>query len=1618
MNTTFTTYAEKKAKHFFNLLQGYTKGIRITAILILLLMGVNNAWGATTATLYYSVPASTVGCYSVKCYYNFGYSQTGLVEMTKVDKTSSGNLIYSVTLTADHDNVDDLLFQLFDGNTWKSQQQVMKDWTPLANNSGKMYVHDTGWKAYSTDAAYTVYFVNKDSWTGTIKAYAWNSDCDKNKDWSGADMTSTGKTYQGKNIYSITLNKRYANIIFNNGSSQTGDLTLGSTHIGKMYDGSNWVDYNVDPVVTFKANGGTGSDYTQTVKYNTSTALTENTFTRTGYTFAGWNTKTDGTGTSYTDKQKVTLKANTTLYAKWTANAPSTTTVTFKSEPAAACDLKVNSAAFTSGSTFEVGTTDYVTLTVEPKDGYKWLGFNYNNNEINVTTNGAYSIKVKSNGTTAATTITVNFQELLSTETIYLKPGGWNSDNARFAVYVYNATENKWIDMEPVGCTGYYKTKEIIDAKYTGITFCRMDPTKTDNVWENRWNQTAGKNFDGTWNCFEHTTWGNVGDNGYQGGEDCSGNYTTYTPSDPTITLSNGANGVLSVKTMDDVEITNGSTVPMDTRVVVTVTPNAGYMVNSAIITIGDNQETVESGKTYTICNNTTITTSYTEAGEWYVFGTMNEWNAEERHKIVNGKAIVSLNGDTEYSFKIVQVKGTKITYYGKEWTVTGLNKTITSLSSTDGTPDCKINTVHKGDYIFEWDANSRNLIVTYPNMCFIRGDFDGWKDRASHALHDRDAQVYLEKNNTYYFKIVEQGVYYTDKNQYTTLLQKTGDKKTMNDNTSYGMDDSHNCGITATITGIYKFHFDRTTRELTVTYPTEDKTLATGDYRLKFENGTYNHVSDHAKKRDGEQILSMFIKNAGTTPRIILQRCTNASGSGTWEDVATYNLSTMSTVTSDQEMTNEYGGVWNFIIKQTNGGANAEVIIDETHPERYTGNYYIRTDAAGGGWNEYQIPENVMPFASYPRDNGKGFDHYFCEWILNGKNVNYNIANDYCSKLCPDDFTKDDYTTDQGHLQADANVRFMWDSRTNNMKGRAYLSGSNTIGDRFLVLIGDANLKDIEGNTFNISGLNQHETNFADKQNWVYQVDVKANNNTLVKLTAKYNGQEQYFEGGAGQDEKIPLINATKNEDYKIRLIYNFKTDHLVRAWLVGDVTIENTETLGADMMIIRRNQEQAQQLKFDPNSSTLSEVKTVFAVTTFSKAFITDESKSQYERALYWVSFPFDVKISDVFGFGEYGDHWIIQYYDGEARAQKGLFSDSGTYWRYITDRNATLEKNKGYVLTLDLDRVKGSFLHGSTEVNLYFPSTVNLEIITGLLPKEVTVDEHTCTINMPDATPENKRDRRIYDSHWNMIGVPVFADVENFPTKPGWTKRENGNLSFYYEYLPATNSYQATNETADFQTLYGYMVQFAGTIKWYENTVEFPKEMAARRNADNTNPELVSLRLEIAQGEEKADQTFVQLQQEGATSEFDMNLDLTKIINSGANIYTLAGEQRIQSAGNALPMEEALVPVGVQIAAEGEYTFRMPDGTEDMVVELIDYERDITTNLLLFDYTVTLPAGSNESRFALHIQPNKSGVTTGVENVGDKAKGIEKYLIDGKLVIRTAEGAVYDAQGHVVQ
>ena len=76
-------------------------------------------------------------------------------------------------------------------------------------------------------------------------------------------------------------------------------------------------------IIHFNSNNGTGSMADETMTYGVSKALTENAFTRDGWTFAGWNTKADGSGTNYIDKQEIFNLTDIdgeefTLFAKWT----------------------------------------------------------------------------------------------------------------------------------------------------------------------------------------------------------------------------------------------------------------------------------------------------------------------------------------------------------------------------------------------------------------------------------------------------------------------------------------------------------------------------------------------------------------------------------------------------------------------------------------------------------------------------------------------------------------------------------------------------------------------------------------------------------------------------------------------------------------------------------------------------------------------------------------------------------------------------------------------------------------------------------------------------------------------------------------------------------------------------------------------------------------------------------------------------------------------------------------------------------------------------------------------------------------------------------------------------
>ena len=75
-------------------------------------------------------------------------------------------------------------------------------------------------------------------------------------------------------------------------------------------------------VVTFDGNGGKVDEtdtYTQNIVTNTNSKLAPNRFIRAGYRFAGWNTRADGLGDSYSEGDAKPHSSDITLYAQWVA---------------------------------------------------------------------------------------------------------------------------------------------------------------------------------------------------------------------------------------------------------------------------------------------------------------------------------------------------------------------------------------------------------------------------------------------------------------------------------------------------------------------------------------------------------------------------------------------------------------------------------------------------------------------------------------------------------------------------------------------------------------------------------------------------------------------------------------------------------------------------------------------------------------------------------------------------------------------------------------------------------------------------------------------------------------------------------------------------------------------------------------------------------------------------------------------------------------------------------------------------------------------------------------------------------------------------------------------------
>ncbi len=227
-------------------------------------------------------------------------------------------------------------------------------WNTMANGSGIAYADGatypftasaTLFAQWIINASFTVTFNGNGSTSGATAAetdYAPSA-------LSAGGFSRTGYAFAGWNTMADGSGTAYAD-------GATYPFTASVTLFAQ------WT-INASFTVTFNGNGST-SGATGPETNHAPTQLTANAFSRTGYTFSGWNTIADGSGTAYADGATYAFTANGTLFAQWTVNA--SFAVTF------------NGNGSTSGST--ALETDHAPSPLTPngfgRTGYAFAGWN------------------------------------------------------------------------------------------------------------------------------------------------------------------------------------------------------------------------------------------------------------------------------------------------------------------------------------------------------------------------------------------------------------------------------------------------------------------------------------------------------------------------------------------------------------------------------------------------------------------------------------------------------------------------------------------------------------------------------------------------------------------------------------------------------------------------------------------------------------------------------------------------------------------------------------------------------------------------------------------------------------------------------------------------------------------------------------------------------------------------------------------------------------------------------------------------------------------------------------------------------------------------------------------
>ena len=241
--------------------------------------------------------------------------------------------------------------------------------------------------AEKTVNTYTVIF-KENTGTGTMEDQNFVYDVEQKL--TSNKFTKTGYTFESWNTNEDGTGTKYTNeqLVKNLVPTPSGTLMLYAQWLPNEY------------TIIFNANGGHGAMPVQTLKYDETQAIQENTLTREGYIFAGWNLSADGTDTSYANKEQVLNLTSESggrieLYAQWSANSY---TVEFNAN---------GGKGTMTNQVFTYDVAKALRANVYTRTGYTFVGWSTDANYVvkseDATSSASTTGSTSSSGTTSST---------------------------------------------------------------------------------------------------------------------------------------------------------------------------------------------------------------------------------------------------------------------------------------------------------------------------------------------------------------------------------------------------------------------------------------------------------------------------------------------------------------------------------------------------------------------------------------------------------------------------------------------------------------------------------------------------------------------------------------------------------------------------------------------------------------------------------------------------------------------------------------------------------------------------------------------------------------------------------------------------------------------------------------------------------------------------------------------------------------------------------------------------------------------------------------------------------------------------------------------------------------